>query len=124
MDTTISGIGQLPTSTTLQAAVARSNPGPRAQDGMTIPANAPARSDNKEASAPDEVRKSVEAMNDFVRTINSDLKFSVDEDTGKTVVKVVDQATDQVIRQIPAEEVLAIAKALDKLKGLLIHQKA
>lgn len=42
------------------------------------------------------------------------LQFSIDEDTGKTVVKVVDPTTKEVIRQIPSEEILAIAKALDK----------
>jgi len=50
--------------------------------------------------------------------------FPFDDDTGRTVVKVVDASTDEVIRQIPSEEVLAIAKALDKLQGVLIKQEA
>jgi len=37
---------------------------------------------------------------------------------------VVDMATKDVIRQIPTPEVLAIAKALDKLQGLLVKDKA
>lgn len=64
-----------------------------------------------------EVRKVVEP-------VARNLQFSVDEDTGRTVVKVVDSATKEVIRQIPSEEILSIAKALDKLKGLLIKQEA
>ena len=40
------------------------------------------------------------------------------------MVKVVDQSTKEVIRQIPSEEMLAIAKALDSLKGLLVRQTA
>jgi flagellar protein FlaG len=56
--------------------------------------------------------------------MSSDLKFTVDEETGIQVVKVVDTETKDVIRQFPAEEVLAIAQALDKLQGLIIHQKA
>ena len=66
----------------------------------------------------------VKATNDFVNAINNSLAFSVDKDSGKTIVKVIDKNTDEVIRQIPSEEMLAIAQALDKIKGLLVHQKA
>lgn len=63
-------------------------------------------------------------MNEFVQTLSNALDFSVDKETGQTVVKVVDKATGDVIKQIPSEEMLAIAKAIDKVKGLLIQQKA
>ncbi len=71
-----------------------------------------------------DLNKAVKAVNDFVSTVNSSLKFSVDEDTGQTVVKVIDDATKEVIKQFPSEQMLEIAKALDSLKGLLVRQKA
>jgi flagellar protein FlaG len=40
------------------------------------------------------------------------------------VVKVIDRETQDVIRQIPSQEMLDLAQALDKLQGLLIKQKA
>jgi flagellar protein FlaG len=40
------------------------------------------------------------------------------------VVRVVDTATDQVIRQIPSEVALAISQSLEKLQGLLVRQQA
>lgn len=52
------------------------------------------------------------------------LEFTVDEGSDRTVVKVVDQKTKEVLRQIPSEEVLELAKALDLSQGLLIRQKA
>jgi len=52
-----------------------------------------------------------------------DLQFSIDDDTGRTVIKIVDPATKEVIRQMPSEELLAITKALDKFTGLLAKQK-
>ncbi|GAA5181597.1 hypothetical protein GCM10025771_28880 [Niveibacterium umoris] len=70
-----------------------------------------------------EVKKAVDPM-------ARNLQFSIDEDTGRTVVRVVDTATKEVIRQIPSEEVLAIAKALDnmdgekKASGVFLKQKA
>ena len=54
----------------------------------------------------------------------NNLQFTVDEDTGIDVVKVVDTDTKEVIRQFPSEEILAIAKAIDQLQGLLVKDKA
>lgn len=54
----------------------------------------------------------------------NNLQFTVDKDTGINVVKVVDTVTKEVIRQFPSEEVLAIAKVLDQLQGLLLREKA
>ena len=71
-----------------------------------------------------ELDKAVKAVNEFVGSVNNSLKFSVDEDTGQTVVKVIDNATKEVIKQVPSKEMLEIAKALDNLKGLLVQQKA
>ncbi len=56
--------------------------------------------------------------------VAQNLLFSIDDDTGRTIVKIVDSQTDEVIRQMPSEEVLAISKAIDKLQGLLIKQQA
>ena len=66
----------------------------------------------------------VKATKDFVGTINSSLEFSVDDDTGTSVVKIIDKETKELIRQIPSQEMLSIAKALDTIKGLLVRQKA
>lgn len=67
---------------------------------------------------------SVKTINETFKTINSSVRFSIDPDTQRQVVKVMDMDTDTVIRQFPSEEVLSIAKALDKLQGLLIKDKA
>lgn len=72
----------------------------------------------------EELDKAVKAVTDFVNSINNSLQFSIDNDTGKSVVKVIDSSTKEVIKQFPSEEMLAIAKALDGIKGLLVHQKA
>ncbi len=70
------------------------------------------------------IEQAVKNVNDFVKPINNSLSFNLDQDTGQTVIKVVDLSTQEVIRQIPSEEMLAIAKALDTMKGLLVQQKA
>lgn len=70
------------------------------------------------------LNESVKSINQAFKSINSSVRFSIDDDTQRQIVKVIDADTDKVIRQFPSEEVLAIAKALDKLQGLLIKDKA
>lgn len=72
----------------------------------------------------EEVEKAVKEVNDFLKPLNNSLSFNIDRDTGVTVVKVIDTSSDEVIRQFPSEEMLSIAKAIDKMKGLLVQQKA
>jgi flagellar protein FlaG len=54
----------------------------------------------------------------------SSLEFSVDTDTNRIVVKVVDNETRELVKQIPMEEMLALAKAMNRLQGLLLRTKA
>jgi flagellar protein FlaG len=72
----------------------------------------------------EQITKAVENINKTIQAASQNLEFSVDEDSSQVVVKVIDQQTKQVLRQIPTEEVLEIAKSLDKLQGLLIKQTA
>lgn len=53
----------------------------------------------------------------------SSLSFSVDHDTGKTIVRVTDQATGQLIRQIPSQEVMELAKSINQMQGILFNSK-
>lgn len=71
-----------------------------------------------------ELDKAVKEIQGFIKDTNTSLDFHVDQDTDKLVVKVIDTSTKEVIKQIPSEDMLALAKALDKLKGLLVSQKA
>jgi flagellar protein FlaG len=52
------------------------------------------------------------------------LEFSVDDDSARAIVKVIDTNTNEVIRQMPSKEALEIAKALEHLDSLLIRDKA
>jgi len=71
----------------------------------------------------DELRKAVEKVSSAMQAYSSELNFSIDEDSGRQVVKVLDTTNDKVIRQFPSEEVLRIAKNLDKVLGVLFEQK-
>ena len=83
-------------------------------------------SERSSQNAPDklEVKKAVEQLAEFVSTRQSQISFSIDEASGSQIVKIMDTESKQVIRQFPSEEAVAIARALDKLQGLLIKDKA
>jgi len=87
-------------------------------------AQATSATDSTTKPKPEELDQAIKAVNEFVKPFNNALNFSVDQESKTTVVKVIDQSTKEVIRQIPSEEMLALAKALDTMKGLLIQQKA
>jgi flagellar protein FlaG len=89
----------------------------------------PAAAPLKGASTPNE--PSLAQLTDAVNKINKSmasesrgLEFSVDSDSKRTIVKVVDRQTNELIRQIPTVETLQIAHALDQAQGLLIKQQA
>jgi flagellar protein FlaG len=52
------------------------------------------------------------------------ISFSEDKDTGDIVIKIIDNKTDEVIKQIPPEEVVELRKRLGDLQGLMIDKKA
>lgn len=121
MDITSIGLNQVP-PVQLQPNSSSPATGPQSASGIASTTQSQQKQEVATASR-EALQASVDAMNNFVQPLNNSLQFSVDDDTGKTVVKVVDLTTDEVIRQMPTEEALAIAKALDKLKGLLIQQQ-
>lgn len=73
-------------------------------------------------AAREELDEAVDSVSRFVG--NDNLEFTIDEESGRRLIRLVDRQTQEVLRQIPSEEMLQIAKALDKLQGLLVHQKA
>ena len=72
----------------------------------------------------EQLEQAVQAVQKAVEPVAQNLQFSIDKETGKTIISVVDSLTQEVIRQIPGEEILAIAKAIDRMQGLLVRQKA
>lgn len=92
------------------------------QTTAAVQATAKAQSEQKVDR--EDVSKAVERLNSVVSSFNRSLQFSIDEDTKLNVVRLVDVQSKETIRQIPSEEALSIAKAIDKLQGLLIQDKA
>ncbi|MDH5409217.1 MAG: flagellar protein FlaG [Gammaproteobacteria bacterium] len=68
-------------------------------------------------------------LKDFAQNMQRDLNFHVDDVTGRVVIRVVDATTEKVIRQIPQEEVLALARRMAEMlenapTGVLLEREA
>lgn len=76
------------------------------------------------ADDPQALAKAVERLQEFIDRVGRDLQFSVDDTTGKTVVKVYVTGTEEVVRQIPPEEMLSLAARLKEVQGILLNDRA
>ncbi len=68
-----------------------------------------------------EIDTAISQLNDYAQNLKRELHFSVDEASGRTVIKVTDPETEEIIRQIPPEEVLRIAESLEDNSGFLLR---
>ncbi len=86
-------------------------------NGNTLPAGTVDAEQGSQVKQTDDSKKlneAVRVLNEQVQSVQRELRFSVDEDSGQTVIKVIDLSTKEVIRQIPNEEALGVAKTLNE----------
>lgn len=81
-------------------------------------------SGKKDESGKQPVEQAVKDINEFFQNIRRTLEFNIDQDSGRMVVQIKDSETHQVIRQIPPEYVIKLAKQLGEVKGMLFEEKA
>jgi flagellar protein FlaG len=82
----------------------------------------------KVIGGPSEVdHKTLEAaamkIRDSVWQVDSNLRIEIDSDTHRVVIKVFNDQSGEMIRQIPAQEMLEIAKQLEAMQGLLLTKR-
>ncbi len=76
-------------------------------EGKNLPTSQPADEPER-----DELEKAVSTMNEIGRSEPPHLEFSIDDETGHTVITMTHRQTGEVIRQIPSEEFLAAARMI------------
>ena len=66
-----------------------------------------------------DVERAVQRFRDLVSETQRTLRFQVDELSGRTVITVLDAETNEVVRQIPSPEFLAVVRHLERVGALL-----
>ncbi len=104
---------------------------PPSVDSTLAPPAAPAAvSDSRPAPEPatavdpKALQQLADKLTQTIGMTGQQVQFSVDNDTGKTVLRVTDAESGAVLRQIPGDEALSMARILDRMQGVLIRQKA
>ncbi|WP_296264324.1 flagellar protein FlaG [Pseudomonas sp. UBA6562] len=89
----------------------------KAPDAVTPPAAA------SEPASREDLEKALGEIRDFARDNHRNLDFSIDEDSGRVVVKVIATDSGLVIRQIPSEAALKLAQNLNDANSLLFKDE-
>ncbi|QXI30087.1 flagellar protein FlaG [Pseudomonas vanderleydeniana] len=79
---------------------------------------------NKDADSSERLKRAVQDIEKFVQSIKRNLEFSIDEHSGKVIVKVIASDTGEVVRQIPTAEAMKLADSLSSASSVLFDGKA
>jgi flagellar protein FlaG len=88
------------------------------RDGEKLPAA------GEPEPTPQRVAQAVQQIQSYLSDSQRQLQFQVDADSGRTIVRVINPETNEVIRQIPGEEVLKLARAIGANGGRLFSDLA
>ena len=70
-----------------------------------------------------QLEKVAQQLQDFVGDMNRGLEFSVDKDSGRDVIKVIDRSSGDLVKQFPSEEVLTLVAKLSEMVGGFVDAK-
>jgi len=105
------GVGNVPAGSPLR------NAGANASVATTDTSSSPTR-------GADELKRLVAEMQTRLSGANANLVFSVDQDSGRSIVKVTERTTNEVIWQFPTEQALQVSKELGRYLGALVNRTA
>jgi flagellar protein FlaG len=100
---------------------------PGALTSLPVATTAPAKTVSAEEVAKptrEAVEQAAKHIESFVKSVGRSLDFSVDSSTGLSVLRVVNPESGEVVRQLPAEETLRVAAAIDYMQSILVNQRA
>lgn len=73
-------------------------------------------------AAEEKIRRVSELMNDYIQSLKREIKIRVNNETGDIMVKVISEEDGRVIREIPPEELLALAARMEEIAGAFFDQ--
>jgi flagellar protein FlaG len=118
----ISRVGALPAETVRESGESRVTPGVRVNPDVALPKKAVLTAaetafDPKQMKA--RLQEAVDQLNEQLSRNDTALRFGIDNRIDRMVVTVRSSGTGEVVRQIPAEEILRVAHKIEDLKGIL-----
>jgi len=97
------------------------------KSSFRLPSSSEVRPDASGIQGPvlsQDLKEKVAQIQDTINLIDSHVQFSVEEESDRVVIKVVDRDSGELIRQIPSEEVLRAERFFDEHSGILLEEEA
>ena len=104
-----------------------------ADRSVNIPASKPAapvepiqssfKVNEKTTISSTDIQQAIEQLNMRMQDMNRNVNFSVDQASGRDVVRVTNQNTGELVRQLPLEDTLQFMRNLDHMIGLIFDKK-
>lgn len=91
----------------------------QAESPVSDPRRAEDPSTSRQDKPDDSIEGAVSDLNNLAQQMRRELQFSVEEESGELVVKVIDKETDEVVRQIPSEVLLELRKRMTEAAGAI-----
>ena len=91
---------------------------------VTQPTGATAGNGGASAPVPIDISKAVEQIQGYLKNSGKNLSVTFDDSADRYVTRVVSSDTGEVVRVIPSEEVLEVARAINEQLGGLVNQRA
>jgi len=115
MDATATDTSSTKATTTLSETQTTDSSSPTKTNGST----------SKAKPSDEDIKRATDDLQQRVNKLTPELKFSIDKSSGEAVITLTDRNTDEVIRQIPSKEALALTRAMDQYqRGLILNRQA
>ncbi len=72
----------------------------------------------------EQIEESMKALNDRAKRYDISLRFRIDREISRIIVTVFDKTNDEVIRQVPPEDLVELSKRIIKMTGLIFNDTA
>ncbi len=70
-----------------------------------------------------QTQKAIQQLMENLSYLNTHLNITIDKKADTTVIKIIDNKTNQVLKEIPPEYMLKIAEAINNLVGIFVNKK-
>jgi flagellar protein FlaG len=78
--------------------------------------------EDKKVSKAD-LQKEIDNLNKFIQTSNTHLKFTLHEGLQEYFVQIIDDRTNEVVREVPSSKILDLAAKIHEMIGILVDEK-
>lgn len=82
-------------------------------DSGKVSPEAETKGNEMAAAEPEKVQEAVSRINEYVQQSERSLEFRMDDTSGRTVIRVYDKQSEELIRQMPSELALELAQKLN-----------